>query len=81
MNTEKKWNPRYAAYAKASGKFPGDQLASDMQEFPDACMMNFSIWIQAQWFEWRKMKNITRDIFLSDADHQEFDVWLNSKGE
>jgi len=41
-------NPRYVAYAKAHGRSPANQLATDRKKYPGGCMCGFLVWMNRQ---------------------------------
>lgn len=76
--TELEWNPRFAAYAKAQGRTPDDQLAHDKAELPGACMFPFVEWNRARLKEFFA---INRSAFICGAltDHAAYDAWLAAR--
>ena len=74
--TEPGWNSRYLAYCRSQGRTPEQQREWDWQESPGAVMMNFSLWIQDRWWEWRKMRGYPGSQIMTHGDHLAFDKWL-----
>lgn len=77
----RKYNPRYTAYARFHGKTEEEMLAHDKARFPGACMVEFMLWIQNKWREWKKENNLSNQHILSKKNHKKFDEWLFTKPE
>ena len=73
------WNSRYVAYAQAHGKSPDEMLEFDRERCPGGHMAEFIIWIGQKWSLWRAANSRHRDAALSDADHANFNSWLENK--
>lgn len=71
MNT---WNPRYAAFASATGMTPSERLAKDRTRRTGR-MADFILWIGERWLEWGGPRTTSR----SADDHKNFDAWLAAK--
>ena len=68
------WNPRYVAYATATGMDPAQRLAADKSR-RTGCMTDFIIWIGQRWQEWGGARPPQR----TREDHEQFDAWLATK--
>jgi hypothetical protein len=92
-DAERKWNPRYVAYARAHGDDPETRLAKDRDEWPGGCMVGFSFWIHDRWRDFARHLGIDCkqpsggfwrvDIIVhnhvhGDVDHA-FDEWLGGQ--
>ncbi len=72
-------NPRYLAYCKAHGTDdPELMLVRDTDVYPGGKMCGFIIWNSARWSDWRTLRGYRHDRPLSQADHNDFDEWLNA---
>ena len=74
-------NPRYAAYAKAHGKTPGEMLEYDFERFPGGKMSGFTLWIKGKWGEWRELFGPPHDPDwewhpCTQEVHEHFNQWL-----
>jgi hypothetical protein len=72
------YQPRYLAYCASHGKTPAQMLRHDRKAWPGGKMCGFILWISARWQEWKKANGRGRWDVLSQADHDNFDAWLNS---
>jgi hypothetical protein len=73
----KAWNPRYLAYCRSQGEAdPEAMMALDAQRFPGGCMSGFCCWIQDKWREFDAQKGYGSRHVRTNADHAEFDAWL-----
>jgi hypothetical protein len=71
------WNPRYLAYCQAGGEpDPDITIARDEERWKGGKMTGFMLWLRERWATWRRIKGMTPDAVLFEADHQEFDQWL-----
>jgi hypothetical protein len=81
-----RFNPRYAAYAKAHGRTPEEQLEIDRQ----GSMLGFSEWIMGKWDEWTRERlkespkpdgwtAIEWQRYLASWHDGEFDKWLEGQ--
>lgn len=68
------WNPRYAAFAAATGMAPDERLAKDRARRTGR-MTDFIIWIGERWTEWGGSRPTSR----SREDHEKFDAWLAAR--
>lgn len=68
------WNPRYVAYAVATGMEPVQRLAADKAR-RGFCMTDFILWIGDRWNEWGGPRPFQR----TQQDHENFDAWLSAK--
>lgn len=72
--TSPTWNPRYVAFAVATGMTPAARLAADRARHTGR-MMEFILWIGQRWTEWGGPRPSSR----SRADHDNFDAWLQAR--
>ncbi len=75
--TAKEFNPRFVAFAQARGQTPDEALAAAKARRTGG-MMDFILWINAKWCEWRRLNKRERFSRLSPDDHAAFDAWLNA---
>lgn len=73
--TAQEFNPRFTAFAKARQQTPAEALA-DAKSRRTGQMMEFILWINAKWVEWRALNKRERFSPLSLGDHAAFDQWL-----
>lgn len=78
-----KWNPRYAAYARAHGRTPEAMLEHDRGAWPGGRMTGFMCWIADRWRAWWERRRTrpgagrSLDVHVKDdADHVDFDAML-----
>lgn len=53
--TEKKWNPRFSAYAKAQGCTEAEVLRRDDWKYPGGRMTGFVLWMAEQRQLWQEV--------------------------
>lgn len=78
---DKKWNPRYMAYARSHGRGPEDQRDHDRKAHPGGAAAGYIIWIGQRWREWEQIQGRTPHSPKTEADHAAFDVWLAEQVE
>jgi hypothetical protein len=66
--------PRFAAYCRAHGTTPEEQLARDRGLYPGGLMVGFLWWVGQRWREWEAATGRQPPHDLDD--HRDFDVWL-----
>jgi hypothetical protein len=70
------WNPRYVAYARASGKHPSQMLSLDRKRYPGGRMSGFIRWIDSKWRKWDQVHAHPRDHVRTVKEHDDFTAWL-----
>lgn len=82
---EKRWNPRFVAYARATGEPDPDRaLARDGDAYPGGKMTGFILWIRERWTAWYLANGRVPDRpscpapMLSQADHESFDRFIGA---
>lgn len=70
------WNPRFVAYAAATGMDPQERFDADVAAFPGGAMAGFMGWLSGQWREFYSPGVVPGHI--TDADHAAFDAWLTA---
>jgi hypothetical protein len=74
-----RWNPYYVAYAREHGKTCDEMLAFDKERAPGGHMGPYIRWNGERWREWRKLRGLHRDTFLSKSQQADFAAWLDSR--
>jgi hypothetical protein len=74
----KAWNPRFVAYAAASGIGPQEALDRDRVQFPGGCMTGFVLLMSGRWQEWDRNHGHSRDHVRNQAEYAAFDAWLQN---
>ena len=69
--------PRYAAYARANGRTPDEQLAHDKRN--GGVMLNYGPWVRGELNAWRKGQGIESESNLTDEQHDAFTAHLEGK--
>ena len=77
MSEQTTWNPRFVAYAAARG-MTAEQASAECKARRTGSMMEFILWINAKWSEWRRLNKREPFSSLSPADHAAFDAWLTA---
>lgn len=79
----KKWNPRYACYAKAHKRSPEKQLKQDKKDWPGGCMVGYIQWNSDKLMEFYKVSPksfYTSMLYPRDRpvllDGKAYDAWL-----
>lgn len=78
LRKQRQLNPRYIAYAAASGLTPDEALARDKREHPGGCMIPFMLWIGDRvraFFEAHPEAFVGRSPHAL-SDHDAFDRFL-----
>jgi hypothetical protein len=81
---EGKYTYRFRCWARSVRKTPETALVRDEDGVPQN-LFEFSLWLQACWREWSRLKGYHRiagrrlDDPLPDSAHREFDLWLAEK--
>lgn len=80
MSGEKR-SLRYLAYCRAHGheNDPDGMLALDREEWPGGAMAGFKVWIQMCWSKFLLLNPEINPGTVTDEDHRQFDVWLESE--
>lgn len=78
QGTSSIFHPRYLAYCFAHGKKPAHMLRHDAEVYPGGRMAGYVVWISQRWGRWKAAKGYRRNASMTEADHVEFDRWLNS---
>jgi hypothetical protein len=81
--TLRRWNPRYAAFAKAHGRTPEEQSVFDDAKWPGGVMTGFILWVSQQQREAHAAGagGIVRDLNgLHVWKQDQWDAWLNRPG-
>lgn len=77
--TERQWNPRYVAYAKAHDRTSEAMLEHDTIAWPGGKMAGFLLWMNDRWQEWYEARGLngspasSNRHVLSEADFVSFD--------
>lgn len=77
MASSEEYQPRFVAYAAATGRRPEDIVGPREN-------IRFILWIRERWEAWAKTKgaaSIEALRPLSDAQHVEFDGWLQAQNQ
>jgi len=73
------WQPRYLCYCVAHAEpDPARMLETDRERWPGGVMCGYVLWIGERWREWRSISGVPRDAMLLEADHKDFDKWLEN---
>jgi hypothetical protein len=77
---ERKWNPRFVAYAMAHGRTPEEQLAHDEVAWPGGKMCGFLLWSSRKIEAWRASLPAGTDMRgrqpVGPEMHAAYDAWL-----
>lgn len=73
----KDWNPYYVAYARVHGESdPARMLQRDSSPGGRPRMVEFMIWIQAQWITWERENARKPHSPKGPEEHAAFEAWL-----
>jgi hypothetical protein len=74
----KRWNPRYAAYAKAHDRAPEQMILDDDERWPGGCMTGFILWVSGKWRTWNELNGWPQNEPHGEEQQDAFDVWIGA---
>lgn len=72
-------NDRYRLYCLAHGADSPEEMERIEADATGPGKPIFLLWVTENMYEWKQLKGLGRDYAMTEADHVEFDSWLEAK--
>mgnify|MGYP000899229991 FL=1 len=72
-------NDRYRLYCLAHGADSPEEMERIEADATGPGKPIFLLWATENMYEWKRLKGLKRDHVMTEADHSEFDSWLEAK--